>query len=72
MCEGDMMSRVATVILLSSMLVSTSSQELFQFCGGRGLIHAVIKVCSRSLPDELAPPTERPTTPGTEYLTQIL
>jgi len=55
---------VAMIVLLSAMLDVTTAQERFQFCGGRDLIHAVIRVCSRSLPDELVPPTERPTTPG--------
>jgi len=57
-------SLIAVIAILSAWLAATTAQERFHFCGGRDLIHAVIKVCSRSLPDELAPPTERPTTPG--------
>jgi len=56
---------VAMTVFLLAMLAATIAQERFQFCGGRDLIHAMIRVCSRSLPDELAPPAERPTTPGT-------
>jgi len=55
---------VALSVVLSMLLVVSEAQERFQFCGGRDLIHAVIKVCSRSLPDELAPPAERSTTTG--------
>jgi len=51
------------IVLLSSVVAVSTAQQRFQFCGGPGLIHAVIRVCSRSLPDELVPPPgERPTT----------
>ena len=52
------------VMILSAVLAVTTAQETFQFCGGRDLIHAVIKVCSRSVPDEPVRPAERPTTAG--------
>jgi len=54
--------------LLSALCAVCTAQEHFQFCDGPGLIHAVIRVCSRSLPDELAPPTERLTTTGESML----
>jgi len=54
------------VSVLMAMLTVSTAQQRFQFCGGPGLIHAVIRVCSRSLPDELVlPPTERPSTTTT-------
>jgi len=55
---------VTTSVLLVAALTVTAAQQQFQFCGGRDLIHAVIKVCSRSLPDGLAPPGDRRTTTG--------
>jgi len=61
---GKNMSPVSSLVVMSFLLATTAAQERFQFCGGRDLIHAVIRVCSRSLPDELAPPTERTTTSG--------
>jgi len=65
-------SLAATTVLLTAMLAVSTAQQRFQFCGGPGLIHAVIRVCSRSLPDELAPPTERPTTTAGIRLTKWL
>jgi len=57
------MSPVVSLIAMTVLITATTAQR-FQFCGGRDLIHAVIRVCSRSLPDELQPPSERSTTPG--------
>jgi len=66
--DGDMVSvswsAVSTTLVLSALFAASTAQQRFQFCGGPSLIHAVIRVCSRSLPDELAPPTEPPTTTG--------
>jgi len=65
MVRGGLSAAVLGLVLLSATVTVTTAQQRFQFCGGPGLIHAVIRVCSRSLPDELVPPPgERPTTTG--------